>query len=714
MGSQQISYNIDVDLNTDGGYCTGPSGQTSDFTITGFLMTCPESATLTIQCGGANCYGQASRTIGYMCGDSPVSCGAYSICTNTYYGGTDNSHSHEHDYPGMNLNCTCDPFYGMGYDHSDKFEALGGCGEYTGCPEAQKTQGPDACGDSWSGLCGNDCPVDVHTSCEDYNETTGGTCTCMYECPTDCASGHSCDYYSGGVCNDTNNIQADGGRGDCGSCPDPTSCYTCINQCCVVKNRDVYNISSLNPYTIEIGEEENQQFIHRWSSGIDNNGSRQYVGTLTYKVRDLTRLEEWELLTYTTNDHETCSSRYINTEVNEETGYPMNATEGGSSGRFRWNPEKFFKGIYGNALEVIATGTSFQLIVESTWHSARTQNFQIKDDVRAGCTDPLANGDLSGDGVYDANATEDDGTCRYTGCKDENAANYSCGTDGLGNANPNLVDSYACGAATNAEEGDNGYNYTLDDMDDNGLCQFYPIAVVSHSPANVNEGTNISITSTNSTVHDNGTYTCTECTGGLSYFWDITDTDGNDYSAFIVDTHTLNFPIPLMIGENYGGGGILNVNLTIENEQGWSDTLDSVHQISINDVDIIGTQLSNFPPIYIPGGGAYSLIGSYLPPNDDDNRYDMIDLLNSSFFINNPSEADEPIPNIYMTGDYAYVILCANENCAGSDENLDNGFFNYISGVGWFGPEIDLKPGMGIKLQTQNAGWFRWTLPEEV
>ena len=27
------------------------------------------------------------------------------------------------------------------------------------------------------------------------------------------------------------------------------------------------------------------------------------------------------------------------------------------------------------------------------------------------------------------------------------------------------------------------------------------------------------------------------------------------------NTHTLNFPIPLMIGENYGGGGILNVNL---------------------------------------------------------------------------------------------------------------------------------------------------------
>ena len=39
---------------------------------------------------------------------------------------------------------------------------------------------------------------------------------------------------------------------------------------------------------------------------------------------------------------------------------------------------------------------------------------------------------------------------------------------------------------------------------------------------------------------------------------------------------------------------------------------------------------------------------------------------------------------------------------------------NDINGIGWIGPEIDLKPGMGIKLQTQNAGWFRWTLPEEV
>ena len=58
-------------------------------------------------------------------------------------------------------------------------------------------------------------------------------------------------------------------------------------------------------------------------------------------------------------------------------------------------------------------------------------------------------------------------------------------------------------------------------------------------------------------------------------------------------------------------------------------------------------------------------------------------------------------------------ILCANENCAGSDENLDNGFFNYIGGIGWVGPNINLKPGMGIKLKTTNAGWFRWTLPEE-
>ena len=66
-----------------------------------------------------------------------------------------------------------------------------------------------------------------------------------------------------------------------------------------------------------------------------------------------------------------------------------------------------------------------------------------------------------------------------------------------------------------------------------------------------------------------------------------------------------------------------------------------------------------------------------------------------------------------MTGDLAYIIQCANADCNQGEENLSNGFFNYINGVGWIGPDIKLQPGMGIKLQTENAGWFRWTLPVE-
>ena len=557
-----------------------------------------------------------------------------------------------------------------------------------------------------------------------------GTCTCVYECPIDCSTGYSCDYYLGvgtgstnGKCNNTNNIDADGYTGDCGSCPSPdghTNCYDCdeATQCCDYKGRNLNNLSNTTS-TIEIGNDEIHQTRISWKRGY-NGTDALYVGTLTIQVEKRSSGTIWNLLSYDTDEHTTCGTRHLDTGDPDASGYPTSPDEDTStSNRLYWHPEKFFNGILGDVFNAIgdcasypSTCNDFRIKVYSSG-TGQTKNspwFKIKDDIRAGCTDSLANGDLDGNGIYDENASYDDGSCRYTGCADSNAANYSCGS----NADVDLQGSYTCGAATDADEGDSGYDYTISDMSDDGLCEFFPIAVISHSPSELDEGTNIEITANSSVVHDNGEYTCSQCTGGLTYTWTITDTEGNSYAPVISNTHTLNFPIPYMEGVSYGGGGIITVDLQIENEQNWtSEQLD--YLITVGDVDIIGTQLSSFSSIYIPGGDTYTLIGCYLPPNDD--GYTMGDLLNSSFFLPdvNPDEleGEDPTPQTYMTGDLAYIIQCANADCNQGEENLSNGFFNYINGVGWIGPDIKLQPGMGIKLQTENAGWFRWTLPVE-
>jgi len=341
------------------------------------------------------------------------------------------------------------------------------------------------------------------------------------------------------------------------------------------------------------------------------------------------------------------------------------------------NIEEFF--------ELAGLGPSnYKIKIETQDGSPSTLSNQITitDDLRPGCNDSCATN-------QDTDATINDGSCQYSGCLDELANNYIC--DG------ECGSSYYCTGGT--------YTSATDD----GSCTFNPTAFINDIMDPLYEGNQITLIGNNSIAMPNESDYDTDVVIS-GYSWEVEDTDGNTWTG---TGSQLGFTIPLYSDptDEFGGGGIITAKLTITNSDGFSDEFE--RDFTIGDIDILGTQLSEFPPIYIPGGGAYSLIGSYLPPNVDGNNYDMIELLNLSFFINNPDDG-ELIPNSYMTGDYAYVILCVNENCTGSDENLDNGFFNYISGIGWIGPEIDLKPGMGIKLQTQNAGWFRWTLPEEV
>ena len=717
MGYQNVEAYITVNIDTDGNQCHGIDDQggqnTSTFEYFYIADTCPESDTLTVYCGGENCSGQQSISIPYNCGDSPSNCQNYTDCPNTYY-------------DSMSLNCVCDADPEAANDE-ERFENLGGCGDYVGCPQITRTH-VDACNKSWSGTCGITCADDEFTECLDSNDTTGGTCTCTYPCPTNCSSGYSCDYYEGpggaGSCNNTNNNNGDAdGIGDCGTCPD--NCYQCSTgtQCCDFRDSTPIQFSLSpdfsNNNVVELGDDQIQETQIAYRRGLDSNGEL-YFGDMSIRIKKRSTGETWPLASWSVAETEDCSWTYITTaEVPNEDGTPASLSEG-SSARFYWNPEKFFANALGNAWNVIsdcpATNCNQFRFEISTSNSnsdyytttKNSQWFSIVDDERPGCTDPLANG-IDGVGVYDDVASYDNGSCRYSGCFDENAATYSCNTDQLDNASPNLEFSYACrniiAPVENAPEGNDGtiYNTTSTYVSDDGTCEFYPVAHVSHTPASLNEGDNITISAGGSLNDDSGDYAYDG--GDLSYSWSITDTDENDYSSVIVDSHELNFQVPIMTGTTQGGGGIISVDLTVSNDD-WSDSLTSTYQIEVGDVDIIGTQLSSFLPIYIPGGDEYTLIGCYLPPNQGQG-YSMADLLDSSFFIENPSETENPTLNTYMTGDLAYIIL------GGYDDVVEErGFYNYISGVGWIGPNIALKPGMGIKLQTENAGWFRWTLPE--
>ena len=55
-----------------------------------------------------------------------------------------------------------------------------------------------------------------------------------------------------------------------------------------------------------------------------------------------------------------------------------------------------------------------------------------------------------------------------------------------------------------------------------------------------------------------------------------------------------------------------------------------------------------------------------------------------------------------------------DSDCTEASELL--GSYTYLNGVGWFpsgGSDIQLYPGMGLRLETTNSGWFKWGVPPE-
>ena len=688
MSTQLVPYNVRV--NKSGNINCSPAAGYTYYSGT-VSVTCGTTESVTVvTCsgGGGNCSNSATFNIPPTtepCGSNP---GGAPFAWNSG------------DYQSQarkNLNCSCN-------DSDASFENLGGCSaggwSDSTCPETDRTLYDD-CGNPHPGECGQDCPT------ANYNECSSGTCICTYECPT-CSSGYGCQGEFGGNCNV-----------DCGDCPN--NCYYCSGDCCQTRNTPEVKLtgdySDLNGTSYEIGDSAEQTFKLRFRRGYY---SSDRLGTIRLYLKKVSDNSKWLLAEFDSGETSSCPYKYLDGIINDYTVISS------STASFTWVPETFLNDLLGDPLMAISdcesapnSCTDFTLYYESdysytpggVWNADYSADinygdFKIVDEVRAGCTDSLATGDADGNGAYNSDATSEDGSCIYVGCVSslgngcsDYAYNDVC--DGVDNT---LNNSFPCNGAN---------SYSKSDITDDGSCIFPPVVVVNHDPISLMEATYVTVTANASepaqsvcSTNYNPDYSSTI----LSYTWNITDSEENDFSVEnSLNQPTIGFMLPLYEGIDEGGGGIIYFDLTIENTEGLTASTPGT-PINIGDVDIIGTELSSFDSIYIPGGDAYTLIGCYLPPND--NGYDFGTLLDSSFYnvATNPEDGGNLLQGTFTTGDVAYVLTCIDTNCVEDSESRLNGFFNYITGIGWVGPsDINLVPGMGIKLQTHNAGWFRWT-----
>ena len=88
-------------------------------------------------------------------------------------------------------------------------------------------------------------------------------------------------------------------------------------------------------------------------------------------------------------------------------------------------------------------------------------------------------------------------------------------------------------------------------------------------------------------------------------------------------------------------------------------------------------------------------------------------ILNNSFydFASNPDDGYEGLPNgVWSDGDVVYGLICLDASCTG--ETKIQGSYSYLEAFGgWFatsGAGFRLYPGMGLRLQTLQPGWFKW------
>ena len=681
MAYQLVEYEINLTRNGSG-LCGGPTGLQTGYEADGTAASidCDTgNSRIYYKCTGDNCYGGTFVDVPSMCNpcaqfgstDPPGALCDVFFTTNKSY------------------SCQCNAFYGQGLTTTEKWEALGGCVkdgvDHAGHCPAIVVDHEDACGVTYEGTCGADCEGSEWTVCSSGAVNDGtGQCICEWGYPTDCDSGDPCggfnDTATGGVCNVTTDLYCD------------NECFTCnqTSNCCEPNLYRILNFSSNPSPNIELslGEADTTLTAQQFAFGYARGESADYdINHIRLYLRNVTSGAKWLIVEWDTEEPDTCETRWL-------SGTPGAPSVSSTATTFEYVPETILTDALGDPLLAIEAGTTFDLVAEVDMannggvdETVTSSTFTISDDERWGCTDPLANNTTP-------NATDDDGTCEYSGCAfktaNTTADNYTCNTGEL------LANSYPCNDL-------NGYDE--DDIVDDGSCVFSPIINVTHVPSTVYENGIVTIDASGTQAQPSEALNDYSFEGGdLTYTWNITDTEGNTFTCGDYDSEIINCIVPLYVGSGYnmGGGGIIYADLRVDNNSGFDEL---TYPIVVGDVDIIGTQLSEFSSIYIPGGGNLSIIGCYMPPNEG--GYNMGDTLDASFYITNPDEDDSAVNQDFIIGDIAYVKVCLDSNCTA--DSLLEGFFNYITGVGWIGPNIPLIPGMGIYLITGLPGYFRWT-----
>ncbi len=340
-----------------------------------------------------------------------------------------------------------------------------------------------------------------------------------------------------------------------------------------------------------------------------------------------------------------------------------------------------------------------------------SETITVADDVRPGCTDTCATN-------YDASANSDDDTCEFSGCTDSYGTNYFCRVGG--------------GCIDTSSTCMSGGQYDFADIVDDGFtCTFPPQANIT-TPlgwGGINEGTELLLQSSDSQAFViagdsncaySGCYT-SYSDDIISWSWEIISSDnitaGQDTSFPITGTSAEQGPFTIPYYDN--GGGTLTATLTVTNSI-TSDT--ATEDIIIADVDIIGTEISDFAAIYIPGvnlSGLYewTFIPCTLPPG----TYDLNTIMGLSFFISDPTGEDNPQDfQTWTTGDQISIKQCLGSGCDFSMDALSGNYvygssiyfdgFGWTTGVGTAAPDGNIIPGGAYMISTFNAGWIRWSV----
>ena len=385
----------------------------------------------------------------------------------------------------------------------------------------------------------------------------------------------------------------------------------------------------------------------------------------------------------------------------------------------------------------------------------------LTNDVIWGCRDVYADN-------YDETATIDNGDCLYVQgtsdliqngeiCIDLNASNYFCNLYPL---------AYPC--AGTQYDGDEDTNigpeqYTLSNLIPTDVCdcKFAPLpsftvrdSVNAIEIDEVNERETIILRNNSTTVQphplSNGFYNdyVTECNIENTFFsFSFDDTDEQNFPNLETNiSEDLFLDIPTFVDANkqYGGGGEIDINLSVTNSIELTSTTTTPFTLVVNDIDL--PPLIDYPDIYLRGGREYQVVGITLL-TEEINQYDINELLLNSYYNEDGTELQDYqiLDEVFFKfGDVetptraVYTESSTEGTCAGDGFDVDGNvvpmgtpcnpvfelFTNENCGTvatpGTCNPIVQwvlsgnventniLSPGQGLVFRVENPGILRW------